>query len=222
MELLKFNLGSHLVMPKWTLIYSQCKNSRIRETPNLSTDADRSPNTKIELFFGGRRTYGHTEVWTNGRTYGRTKGRTHFTCQDITWYMSVQCNAIQPSSIVQFSTAVGWFTKKHKKTHYLKKIKLESWNSATSTGGKKKIVILCVNFDQFTEILVFKKVIKKWEKNNHLIGNFMSSLAKRNATTFYQKLFWPQEVKVLGWHKHTDTQTNTQTWRIVDGIFPEG
>ena len=84
----------------------------IRETPNLSTDADRSPNTKKKLFFGGRRTYGHTEVWTNGRTYGWTKERTHFTCQDITWCMSVQCNVIQPSSIVQFRTAVGWFTKK--------------------------------------------------------------------------------------------------------------
>ena len=31
-----------------------------------------------------------------------------------------------------------------------------------------------------------------------------------------------QEVKVLGWCKHTDTQTNTQTSRIVDRIRPEG
>ena len=28
--------------------------------------------------------------------------------------MSVQCNAMQPSSIVQYSTAVGWLTKKYK------------------------------------------------------------------------------------------------------------
>ena len=48
-------------------------------------------------------------TWTKGR------GGTHFTYQDITCHMSVQSNAIQPSSIVQFSTAVGWFTKKYKK-----------------------------------------------------------------------------------------------------------
>jgi len=61
-------------------------------------------------------------IWTYGgmdkRTYIRTdkgEGETHFTCQDITCHMSVQCNAIQPSSIVQFSTAVGWFTEKYKK-----------------------------------------------------------------------------------------------------------
>ena len=134
MELLKFKLDLTWSCQNDPWYIVNAKNSRIQETPNLSTDADRSPNTKIELFFGGRRTYGHTEVWTNGRTYGRTKGRTHFTCQDITWYMSVQCNAIQPSSIVQLSTAVGWFTKKK---YILKKIKLESWNSATSTGGRR-------------------------------------------------------------------------------------
>ena len=39
----------------------------------------------------------------------------HFTCQHITCYMSVQCNAMKNSSIVYFSTAVGWLTNKFKK-----------------------------------------------------------------------------------------------------------
>ena len=83
---------------------------------------------------------GEKYIWTYGgmdkRTYIRTdegEGGTHFTCQDITCHMSVQYNAIQSSSIVQFSTAVGWFTKKYKKKLFY------SGNSATSTGGLKKI-----------------------------------------------------------------------------------
>ena len=56
------------------MVQKPMASNRIQETPNLSTYADRSPNTKIELFWGGRRTYGHTEVWTNGRTYGQRGG----------------------------------------------------------------------------------------------------------------------------------------------------
>ena len=44
-------------------------SNRIRETPNLSTYADRSPNTKIELFWGG-------DVHMDIRRYGQTDGHT--------------------------------------------------------------------------------------------------------------------------------------------------
>ena len=106
------------------------------------------------------------------RTYIRTdegEGETHFTCQDITCHMSVQCNAIQPSSIVQFSTAVGWFTK-NTKSYFKKKIKLwrvEILQQELEVKKKllrKKYVILCVHFDQSTEILVFEEFIKKGQK----------------------------------------------------------
>ena len=56
----------------------------------------------------------------------RGGGGTHFICQDITCHMSVQCSAIQPSSIVQFSAAVGWFTKKYKKFTLKKNQAVES------------------------------------------------------------------------------------------------
>ena len=44
----------------------------------------------------------------------RRGGGSHFICQHITCHISVHCNTMQPSSIVQFSTEVGWFTKKYK------------------------------------------------------------------------------------------------------------
>ena len=97
------------------------------------------------------------------RTYIRTdegEGGTHFTCQDITCHMSVQCNAIQPSSIMQFSTALGWFTKKYKKLFKKKKKKMWRFEILQQELEvkkmlRKKIVILCVNFDQLTKILGF-------------------------------------------------------------------
>ena len=80
-------------MPKLTLIHCQCKNSRIPETPNLLSDADRSTNTKIKLFLGGGDI--RTEVRTNGRTYGQTKGRgghiSHVTISPV----ACQCSAMQ-------------------------------------------------------------------------------------------------------------------------------
>ena len=79
------------------------------------------------------------EVHTNRRTYRQTKGRgSNFKCQ-LSHVSSMQCTTMQPSSILQFSTAVCWLTKK------------------------------------------------------------------------YKNLFWPPEVEVLEWGKHTDTQNNAQT-----------
>ena len=67
------------------------------------------------------RRYGHKDVHTDAQRGGGT----HFTCQDITCHMSVQINVVQPSSIVQFNTAVGWFTKNTKKL-FLKNQAVES------------------------------------------------------------------------------------------------
>ena len=86
------------------------------------------------------------------RTYIRTdegEGETHFTCQDITCHMSVQCNAIQPSSIVQFSTAVGWFTKNLQKVIYKEKFKvwrfklLQQELEVNKTAQKKGCHLMC-------------------------------------------------------------------------------
>ena len=166
------------------------------------------------------RRYGKKDVHTDGQRGG---GDTfHMSRYHLSHVSAVQCNSTLQYSAVQHCSRL--VQRKIQKSYLKKNQAVESWNSATSTGGKKKmlrrkIVLLCVNCDQFTEILVFNKSSKsEGKKNDHLIRNFMSSLAKRKATTFYQKLFWPQEVKVLGWRKHTDTQT----WRIVDGIRPEG
>ena len=83
------------------------------------TDEDRSTNTKIKLFWGGG------DVWTDVQWYGQTDGHTDqrrgggVTFHISTCDMSVQCNAMQPSSIVQFSTAVGWLTKKYEEVIFL-------------------------------------------------------------------------------------------------------
>ena len=66
-----------------------------------------------------RRTDGGTDKRTDIRTNKGEVG-SHFTCQHITCDLSVQCNAMQNSSIVWLRTAVGWFTKK-KQGRYLKK-----------------------------------------------------------------------------------------------------
>ena len=151
----------------------------------------------------------------------------HMSRYHLSHVSEVQCNSTLQYSAVQHCSRL--VHQKIQKSYLKKKsscgeLKFCNKHWRQKKLLRRKIVILCVNFDQFTEILAFEKVIKKWKekKINHLIINVMSSLAKRNATTFNQKLYWPQEVKVLGWRKHTDTQTNTQTWRIVDGIQPEG
>ena len=121
------------------------KKSRIRETPNLFTDVDRSTDIKRNRFlwicFGSGGPYrfkypsmdGCMDVRTDIRMDERTDGRgggPQVPCQHITCHMLVQCNAVEPSSIVQFSPAVGWLTskktkklkgKKHKKNHQNRK-----------------------------------------------------------------------------------------------------
>ena len=72
------------------------------------------PIPKFTFFVGetSRWNYGgtdkQTDIWR-----GRRGGGSLFTCQHMNYHMSVQWNMMQPSSIVQFSTAVGWFTKKY-------------------------------------------------------------------------------------------------------------
>ena len=43
------------------------------------------------------------------------RGESNFTCQQIIHGLSVQCNVVEPYSIVQFSPALGWFTEKYRK-----------------------------------------------------------------------------------------------------------
>ena len=149
---------SHLVMAKWTLIYCQCFIFRRWETPNILTDADRSTNTKKKKLLCGGGTV-RTDVQryrqTDGHTDRRRGGGSHFTCQPITCDMSVQCNAMQPSSIGQLSTVVGWLTKKYKeviskRSSYRAEILQEPLE--VQELQRNKFVIFCVNLDQFTVI----------------------------------------------------------------------
>ena len=91
---------------------------------NLSTNADRSPNTKINFFGGGDV---RTDIQRYGQTDGHTDGRRGgvVTFHMSTCDMSVQCNAMQTFSIVQFSTAVGWLTKKYKEVILIKNQAIE-------------------------------------------------------------------------------------------------
>ena len=93
MELLKFKFYLTWSCQNDSGYIFNAKKFRIQETPNLSTDADRSPNTKT--FLRGRSTYGHTEVWTKGRTYGRTKGRGRHISHVKISPVTCQCSAIQ-------------------------------------------------------------------------------------------------------------------------------
>ena len=82
-------------MPDWILIYCQCKNSCIWKTPKLSTNADKSTNTKKNLcWVKGRR----TEVRTNGQIYIRTKGRGGF----ISIYYLLYVSAVKCIVILQY------------------------------------------------------------------------------------------------------------------------
>ena len=71
------------------------------------------PIPKLNFFGGGDvrtdvKWYGQTDRHTDGRRGG---GDTFH----MSKYHLSQCNAMQPSSIVQFRTAVGWSTKKNRK-----------------------------------------------------------------------------------------------------------
>ena len=87
------------------MIYCQCENARIWETPNLLTDADRSTNTKKKLFLWGavvvqryRETDGHRdggmEKWTDKEEGGGiTFHMSTLNISPVTFPCSViQCN----------------------------------------------------------------------------------------------------------------------------------
>ena len=86
--------------------------SRIRETANLSSDADRSTNTKKKTFLGGRdiQTEVRTNGRTNGRTYGQTKGReghiSHVNISPVTYQCSAMQSNLQYSAVQHCSRLV--------------------------------------------------------------------------------------------------------------------
>ena len=127
--------------------------------------------TKLLYFAEEGETYGWTYRGPDKRTDIRTdkgEGGSHFTCQHITCDMSVKCNAMQPSSIVQFSTAVGVLTGKYKEVT-LKNQALElkfckkHWRYKNCT--EKSLSPLWVFGPIFGNFSLIK-VIKKWEKNS--------------------------------------------------------
>ena len=155
-------------MAKLTLIYCRCLIFQIWKTPNISTDADRSTNTKKNCGGGTVRTDVQRYRQTDGHTDRRRGGGSHFTCQPITCDMSVQCNAMQPSSIGQLSTVVGWLTKKYKeviskRSSYRAEILHEALE--VQELQRNKFLIFCVNLDQFTVIILLKKPYKMREKS---------------------------------------------------------
>jgi len=132
----KFDLTWSCQNDPWYIV--NAKKFRIQETPNLSTDADRSPDTKIELFWGGEvhmdiRRYGHKDVHTEGQMGGRDTF--HMSRYHLSHVSEVQCNSTLQYSAVQHCSRL--VHRKIQKSCLKKNQAVESWNSATSTGGKK-------------------------------------------------------------------------------------
>ena len=90
---------------------------------------------------------GHTGVQTDVQRGGGSQVMCH---------LSVQCNVVQSSSIVQVSLAVGWFTKtqkikksKKKKNH--RDGKKEKKNKSVSSQAKISNMVFVKNFFQHLE-----------------------------------------------------------------------
>ena len=101
---LNLNLTWSCQNEPWYIV--NAKVYRIRETPNLSIDADRSPNTKIIIkkFRGGYvrtdvRRYGQTDKHTDGRRGEEDKF--HMSTYNLSYVSAVQCNATLQYSAVQ-------------------------------------------------------------------------------------------------------------------------
>ena len=150
MELLKFkfDLTWSCQNDPWYIV--NAKNFRIQETPNLSTDADRSPDTKIELFWGGEvhmdiRRYGHKDVHTEGEMGGRDTF--HMSRYHLSHVSEVQCNSTLQYSAVQHCSRL--VHKKFTKSNLKKKFKvwrfkfLQQELEVKKTAQKKDCHLMC-------------------------------------------------------------------------------
>ena len=80
--------------------------------------------------------------------------------------------------------------------------------------------MLCVNFNQFTAILVFKRVIKKWERKKTSEWNFFENLVITGQNECYT--LWPELILSSGSGSFAMAQTHRRTNKYTNMVDNRG
>ena len=170
---------------------------------------------KLKFVFFGCGGWG----WTD-----RQRGESNFTCQQIIYGLSVQCNVVEPYSIVQFSPALGWFTKKYRKCMQNTKKHAKALTFLVSSRDTKTSQKSRLSFKVwFWPIRGNCSVLhNQW---NWIFWTIVSSLhwPKLVLGPSTRSFFDLQKLEFCsGENIQTYRHTKCQTTQIVDWIGPEG